>query len=146
MAGRSLNKVTLIGHLGRDPEMRFMPSGSAVANFSIATTESWKDKDGNKEERTEWHRIVVYGKLAEICNQYLSKGRQVYVEGRLQTKEWEDRDGNKRTTTEVVVSEMIMLGGRADAEGNDKKKASGKPPPEDAPPEEEYGKDDEIPF
>ena len=145
MAGRSLNKVTLIGHLGRDPEIRFMPSGSAVANFSVATSESWKDKDGNKEERTEWHRVVVFGKLAEICNQYLSKGKQVYLEGRLQTREWEDRDGNKRTTTEVVVTEMIMLGGRSDAEGNDKKKAADKPPPEDAPPED-YGKDDEIPF
>jgi len=144
MAGRSLNKVMLIGHLGRDPEIRFMPSGKAVANFSMATTESWSDKDGNKEERTEWHRIVVFGKLAEICNQYLSKGRQVYIEGRLQTREWEDKEGNKRTTTEVVVSDMIMLGGRTDSEGNTRKKAAGKDA--EAPPPNDYGKDDEIPF
>jgi len=144
MAGRSLNKVMLIGHLGRDPEIRFMPSGKAVANFSMATTESWTDIDGNKEERTEWHRIVVFGKLAEICNQYLSKGRQVYIEGRLQTREWEDKGGNKRTTTEVVVSDMIMLGGRTDSEGNSRKKAADSVP--EAPPPNDYGKDDEIPF
>jgi len=143
MAGRSLNKAMLIGNLGRDPEMRFMPSGKAVANFSIATAESWTDKDGNKEERTEWHKIVVFGKLAEICNQYLSKGRQVYIEGRIQTRDWEDRDGNKRYTTEIVANEMIMLGGRAEGGGAGRSAGgarSEKPPPDD------NGPDDDVPF
>jgi single-strand DNA-binding protein len=98
----SVNKVILVGNLGSDPELRFLPSGSAVANFSIATNEKWRDKDGNKQERVEWHRIVVWNTLAEICTQYLHKGSSVYIEGKLQTREWEDKDGNKRWTTQVV--------------------------------------------
>jgi single-strand DNA-binding protein len=108
MAG--VNKVILIGNLGADPEVRYTPSGSAVANFRIATSEQWTDKAGEKQERTEWHRIVAWGRTGEICGEYLHKGKQVYVEGRLQTRAWEDRDGNKRYTTEVVAQTVKMLG------------------------------------
>ena len=105
MAG--INKVILIGNLGNDPEVRYTPSGDAVANFSIATSEEWKDKNsGEKKERTEWHRIVAWRRLGEICGEYLSKGSKVYIEGRLQTRKWEDRDGNSRYTTEIVAREM----------------------------------------
>ena len=115
MAG--INKVILIGRLGSDPEVRYTPSGVAVANFNIATSEEWKDKDsGEKRERTEWHRIVVWRRLGEICGEYLSKGRQVYVEGRLQTRDWEDRDGNKRYTTEIVATDVQFLGARDSSE------------------------------
>ena len=106
----SVNKVILIGNLGRDPEVRHTPSGAAVANFSIATNEAWNNREGQREERTEWHRVVAFGKLAEICGQYLKKGKQVYIEGRLQTRSWDDRDGNKRYTTEVIATTMTMLG------------------------------------
>ena len=106
----SLNRVMLIGNLGRDPEVRYTSSGAAVANFTIATNEAWTSKDGRREERAEWHRVVVFGKMAEICREYLKKGRQVYIEGRLQTKQWEDREGNKRTTTEIVANNMVLLG------------------------------------
>jgi len=115
MAG--INKVILIGRLGSDPEVRYTPSGVAVANFNIATSEEWKDKDsGEKKERTEWHRIVVWRRLGEICGEYLSKGRQVYIEGRLQTRDWEDRDGNKRYTTEIVATDVQFLGSRDSSE------------------------------
>lgn len=107
----SLNKVLLIGNLGRDPEVRYMPNGEAVANFSIATTENWKDKSGVKQEKTEWHNIVMYRRLAEIAGEYLKKGRPVYIEGRLQTRKWE-KDGVTRYTTEIVADQMQMLGGR----------------------------------
>lgn len=106
----SVNKVILIGNLGRDPEIRHTPSGSAVATFSIATNEAWNNREGQREERTEWHRVVAFGKLADICGQYLKKGKQVYIEGKLQTRAWDDRDGNKRYTTEIVASTMTMLG------------------------------------
>lgn len=109
MAG--INKAILIGRLGRDPEVRYTPSGVAVANFSMATSEEWKDREtGEKQERTEWHKIVAWRRLGEICGEYLHKGSQVYIEGRLQTRDWEDRDGNKRYTTEVVAQSMQMLG------------------------------------
>ena len=108
----SVNKVILVGNLGRDPELRYIQSGQAVANFSVATNERWKDKEGNKQERTEWHRIIVWGKSAENCAQYLQKGRSVYVEGRLQTRDWEDKEGNKRTTTEIVAQTVQFIGGR----------------------------------
>ncbi len=104
-----LNKVLLIGHLGRDPEIRYTPGGLAIANFSLATSEAYTTKDGNRETRTEWHRIVAFGRLAEICGEYLNKGSMVYIEGRLQTREWEDRDGNRRWTTEIVMTNMQML-------------------------------------
>ena len=112
----SVNRVTLIGNLGRDPELRYTQSGQAVTNFSVATNEKWKDKDGQLQERTEWHRINVWGKSAENCAQYLSKGRSVYIEGRLQTRDWEDREGNKRQTTEVVAQRVQFLGGGKKAE------------------------------
>ena len=108
-----INKVILIGRLGSDPEVRYTPSGVAVANFSVATSEEWKDKDsGEKKERTEWHRIVAWRRLGEICGEYLSKGKQVYVEGRLQTRSWEDRDGNKKYTTEIIANDIQFLGSR----------------------------------
>jgi single-strand DNA-binding protein len=111
MAG--VNKAILIGRLGRDPEVRYTPDGTAVANFSIATSREWTDKaTGEKREQTEWHRIVAFRRLGEICGEYLSKGSQVYIEGRLQTRDWEDKDGNKRYTTEIVVDQMQMLGSR----------------------------------
>ena len=112
MAG--VNKVILVGHLGRDPELRYTQSGQAVANFTLATSESYSKRDGEREERTEWHRIVAWGRLAEICAEYLSKGRQIYIEGRIQTREWEDREGEKRRTTEIVAREMQMLGRRGE--------------------------------
>ncbi len=114
--GRSVNKVTLIGTLGRDPEVRFLPNGNAVANMTLATDESYNDKaTGQKVEQTEWHRIVVYGKLAEICQRYLQKGSKIYVEGKLKTREWE-KDGVKRYTTEIVMSDMTMCGSPAGAQ------------------------------
>ena len=110
---RGVNKVILIGNLGRDPEVRYMPSGNAVANVTLATTDAWKDKQsGEKQERTEWHNIVFYNRLAEIVGEYLKKGSQVYVEGRLQTRKWQDKSGNDRYTTEIIASEMQMLGSR----------------------------------
>ena len=115
MAGKSLNKVMLIGNLGRDPEVRYLPSGQAVANFTIATNERFQDKEGNWKDRAEWHRVVLFGKQAEVAGQYLNKGSKIYVEGRLQTREWEGQDGQKRTTTEIVGANMIMLGGKPGA-------------------------------
>ena len=109
----SVNKVILVGNLGRDPEMRFMPNGEAVCNFSIATTDSWKDKAGVKQERTEWHNIVMYRKLAEIAGEYLKKGSSAYVEGRLQTRKWQTKEGQDRYTTEIIADSMQMLGGRS---------------------------------
>ena len=109
----SVNKVIILGRLGQDPELKYTPSGAAVCNFSLATSESWNDKaTGQKQERTEWHRIVVWGKLAELCNQYLSKGRQAFVEGKIQTRSWEDKDGNKRYTTEIAANTVQFIGGR----------------------------------
>ena len=120
MAG-SVNKAIVIGNLGKDPEVRFTPGGQAVANFSVATNESWKDKNGQAQERTEWHRIVVWGKLAELCGEYLKKGRSAYVEGRLQTREWTDKENRRQFTTEVVAQNVVFLGGgrgaTADAPG-----------------------------
>ncbi len=114
-----VNKVILVGRLGRDPEMRYTASGMPVTNFSVATDEVWGGRDGGeKQTRTEWHNIVAWSRLAEICGQYLQKGKLVYIEGRLQTREWEDRDGNKRRTTEVVASDMKMLSSRS--ESNDR--------------------------
>lgn len=111
---RGINKVILVGHLGRDPEIRYSANGQAIANVSVATSESWKDKNtGEKQERTEWHRVVFFGRLAEIAGEYLKKGSQVYVEGRLQTRKWQDKEGNDRYTTEVVANDMQMLGSRA---------------------------------
>ena len=114
----SVNKVILIGNLGRDPETRYMPDGGAITNISIATTETWKDKQGEKQEKTEWHRVAFFGKLAEIAGEYLKKGSQVYVEGRLQTRKWQDKDGADKYTTEIVANAMQMLGSRQGAGGS----------------------------
>jgi len=110
---RGVNKVILVGHLGKDPEVRYSPNGGAVTNITLATSESWKDKNtGEKQEKTEWHRVVFFGKLAEIAGEYLKKGSQVYLEGRLQTRKWQDKEGKDRYTTEIVAGEMQMLGSR----------------------------------
>ena len=108
----SVNTVIIIGKLGRDPETRYMPDGGAITNVSVATTETWKDKNGEKQEKTEWHRVAFFGKLAEIAGEYLKKGSQVYVEGRLQTRKWQDKDGADKYTTEIVANAMQMLGSR----------------------------------
>jgi single-strand DNA-binding protein len=124
---RGVNKVIVVGNLGKDPEMRYMPSGAAVANFSVATTESWKDKQsGEQQERTEWHRIAMFGRLAEIAGEYLRKGSQVYLEGKLQTRKWQDKEGKDRYTTEIVAHEMQMLGKR---ESGGAASSSNEPPP-----------------
>lgn len=114
MASRGVNKVILVGNLGQDPEIRYMPNGNAVANLSIATSESWKDQQGNMQERTEWHRLTMYRRLAEVAGEYLKKGSQIYVEGKLQTRKWQDQQGQDRYTTEIIVDQMQMLGGRND--------------------------------
>ena len=117
MASRGVNKVILIGNLGKDPEVRYMPNGKAVANITVATSETWKDQQGQQQERTEWHRCTMYDRLAEITGEYLKKGAKVYLEGKLQTREWQDQQGQKRYTTEIIVSEMQMLDSRG-AGGN----------------------------
>ena len=123
---RGVNKVIIVGNLGNDPETRYMPSGTAVTNLSVATSRSWKDKQsGEQKEHTEWHKVAMFDRLAEIAAEYLRKGSQVYIEGRLQTRKWQDKDGNDRWTTEIVANEMQMLGGRA---------GSGAPAMNDAPP------------
>ena len=111
----SVNKAILVGRLGRDPETRYTSGGQAVCNFTLATDETYKDRAGERQKRTEWHRIVVWGKLAEICQQYLKKGSQIFIEGRIQTRQWDDREGNKRTTTEIVGNVMRMLTPRGEA-------------------------------
>ncbi len=140
MAG-SVNKVILVGRLGQDPEVRFTQGGTAVANVRIATDETWKDQSGERQQRTEWHTVVLWRRLAEICGQYLSKGRLVYIEGRLQTRSWEDREGNKRYTTEVRADNMVMLGGRSE-EGQ----AAPAAQPAAAAVSDSGTSDDDIPF
>jgi single-strand DNA-binding protein len=117
MAG-GINKAIIIGNLGSDPEVRYTQGGQAVASFNVATSETFNDKAGERQERTEWHKIVVWGKLAELCGEYLKKGRQAYIEGRLQTRQWDDKDGNKRYTTEIVAQTVQFLGGRAEGAGD----------------------------
>ncbi|ADH84786.1 single-stranded DNA-binding protein [Desulfurivibrio alkaliphilus] len=134
-----INKVILIGNLGADPEVRYSQSGDAVTTFRIATTEVWKKQDGSKEELTEWHRIVTFKRLAEICGEYLSKGSRVYIEGRIQTRKWQDKDGNDRYTTEIVAREMKMLSPRG-AGGDSGNQFMDEPPP----PEPPIG--DDVPF
>jgi single-strand DNA-binding protein len=150
---RGVNKVILVGNLGQDPEVKYMPSGGAVANLSLATTESWKDKQsGEKVEKTEWHRLVFFERLAEIAGEYLRKGSQIYVEGNLQTRKWQDKSGNDRFTTEIRVRDMQMLGGRGgDAgsgsggfQGGSKRPAA--PAQQSAAPQPEPEFDDDIPF
>ena len=148
---RGVNKVILVGNLGQDPEVKYMPSGQAVCNISIATTDSWNDKStGEKQERTEWHRVVFFRRLAEIAGEYLRKGSQVYVEGRLQTRKWQDQSGSDRYTTEIVVNDMQMLGGRGGAGGGfDNAPPAGQEPAATTP-QSSSGTgddfDDDIPF
>jgi len=152
---RGINKVIIVGNVGGDPETRYMPSGSAVTNLTIATNESWKDKQtGEKKERTEWHRVAMFNRLAEIAAEYLRKGSQVYIEGKLRTRKWQDKDGQDRYTTEIIADEMQMLGGRGGGSGNfgggdtgggdtsGGKRGGGSPPPQSAP--DDF--DDDIPF
>jgi single-strand DNA-binding protein len=143
MAGKSLNKVTLIGNLGKDPELSYTASGIAVAKFSIATGERWKDQDGNVQEKTEWHNIVAWRKLAEICGQYLKKGSKVYLEGKLQTRSWDDKNsGVKRYTTEIVADDLIMLDGKGTGGGGSADMNNGAPMSEPAAEPEK----DDLPF
>jgi single-strand DNA-binding protein len=153
MAG-GVNKVILVGNLGANPELKYLPSGQAVCEMRLATSDSYTDKQGQRQERTEWHRVVVWGKTAENCSQYLSKGRQVYVEGRLQTRSWDDKEGNKRYTTEVVANQVVFLAGgggergeRAGAPAGGAPRRGGDEPP---PPSPDFGTpgapDDDVPF
>jgi single-strand DNA-binding protein len=140
MAG--VNKAILIGNLGKDPDLRYTPSGQPVASFSLATSEKWRDKDGVQQDRTEWHNIVVWGRQAEIAKEYLSKGRQVYIEGRIQTRSWDDKDGNKRYTTEIVANTVRFLGQRDQSGG-----APSGGAPQEAPPSADLtNEDDDLPF
>jgi single-strand DNA-binding protein len=154
MAG-GVNKVILVGNLGADPDMRYTPSGQGVCELRVATSESWNDKNGQRQERTEWHRVVVWGKRAEICSKYLSKGRQVYVEGRIQTRSYDDKDGNKRYITEVIAQDVQFLGGGGGRDGARGGRGDDAPPP---PSDADFGgyggggggggggPDDDIPF
>src|SRR5215470_1492121 len=157
----SVNKVILVGRLGRDPETRYTGGGQAVANFSIATDETYKDKNGERQKRTEWHKIVVWGKQAEIAQQYLKKGSLIFIEGRIQSREWQDKEGQKRTSFEIVATNFRMLGGRADgaaagAGGGSRGGGGGDDFDQSAPAEESYGgggsqagpeiSDEDIPF
>jgi single-strand DNA-binding protein len=155
MAG-SINKVILVGRLGRDPEVKYTPSGAPVATFSLATDESFKDRTGEKQERTEWHRIVAWNKLAEICGEYLTKGKLVYIEGSIRSHEYQDKSGNKRTAYEIIANNMQMLGSKGDSErmpSANMERATAERPPvagpattdHPAPPETEIS-DDDIPF
>jgi single-strand DNA-binding protein len=146
---RGVNKVIIVGNLGGDPDTKYMPSGSAVTNLTVATNESWKDKQtGEQKDRTEWHKVAMFGRLAEIAAEYLRKGSQVYIEGKLRTRKWTDKQGNDRYTTEIIADEMQMLGGR----GGGGAPAMGGPPPSSAPPQGSSGPaggddfDDDIPF
>ena len=152
----SVNKVILVGNLGRDPETRYTTSGDAVTNIRLATTDTWKDKSGEKQERTEWHNIVFYGRQAEIAGEYLKKGRQIYVEGRLQTRKWQDKEGQDRYTTEIIADRMQMLGSREGGGGSVAAEASERPTAGESRPSGKGGGapakknvddlDDDIPF
>ncbi|MBT4976873.1 MAG: single-stranded DNA-binding protein [Gemmatimonadetes bacterium] len=152
MAPRGVNKVILIGNLGADPEVRYTPDGAPVANFNLATSESWNDRtSGEKQERTEWHRLVVWRKLAEIAGQYLKKGSKIYIEGKLQTRSWEDQSGQKRYTTEVVVNELQMLDSRGEGGGGGGGGGISRDPgpaaqPEYGPPPGAAAEEDDLPF
>ena len=143
---RGINKVIVVGNLGQDPDTRYMPSGSAVTNITVATNESWKDKQtGEQKDRTEWHKVVMFDRLAEIAAEYLRKGSQVYIEGKLQTRKWQDKDGNDRYTTEIVAKEMQMLGGKGGSGGGAPARDD-RPPPSPPPQGSSDDFDDDIPF
>ena len=144
---RGINKVIIVGNLGQDPDTRYMPSGGAVTNMTVATNESWKDKQtGEQKDRTEWHKVAMFGRLAEIAAEYLRKGSQVYIEGKLQTRKWQDKDGNDRYTTEIVANEMQMLGGRGGAGGGGAPMRDNGPPSSPQPQSSSDDFDDDIPF
>jgi len=148
----SVNKVIVVGNLGKDPETRFLPDGKAVCNFSVATTDTWKDKaTGDKKEATEWHRISTFGRLAEICGEYLKKGSQVYIEGKLRTRKWQDKEGQDRYTTEIIADAMQMLGSRSGMGGGEAREmrdapATGESRPAKKPAGQFQDMDDDIPF
>jgi len=150
----TVNKVILIGWLGKDPEVKYTPSGTPMAKFSLATDESFKDRSGEQQKRTEWHNIVAWNKLAEICGQYLTKGKQVYIEGRIQSRQWEDQAGNKRTAYDIVAREMKMLGSKADSDRAaaaaaavpSAERAPVEKPPAPEPPSEPEITDEDVPF
>ncbi len=154
MASKGVNKVILVGNLGQEPELKYMPSGDAVCNLSLATSESWKDKQGQIQEKTEWHKVCVFGKLAEICGEYLRKGSQVYFEGKLQTRKWQDQSGQDKYTTEIKVDsfdgKMQMLGGKSDNQPQQNQQAPARqqsaPPQKNAAAEPDFDFDDDIPF
>ena len=142
-----INKVILVGRLGQDPDLRYMPSGGAVTKVSIATTDTWTDKQsGQRQERTEWHQVVMFNKLAEIAGKYLKKGSQVYIEGRLQTRKWQDNSGQDRYTTEIVAKDMQMLGAREESGITQSRAAPSRPQPQAAPNSGADGFNDDIPF
>ncbi|MGB5299990.1 MAG: single-stranded DNA-binding protein [Thiogranum sp.] len=142
---RGVNKVILVGNLGADPEVKYMPNGNAVANVTLATSESWKDKQsGEQKDKTEWHRVVFFRRLAEIAGEYLKKGSQVYLEGKLQTRKWQDKNGNDRYTTEIIANEMQMLGGRGGGSADFGTASSSSAAPAPAAAVDEF--DDDIPF
>lgn len=146
---RGINKVILVGNLGGDPETRYMPSGSAVTNITVATNESWKDKQtGEQKDRTEWHKVAMFNRLAEVAAEYLRKGSQVYIEGKLRTRKWQDKSGQDRWTTEIIADEMQMLGGRGGGGGGSAPMSSGQDsdPPSAAPQPGPDDFDDDIPF
>jgi len=147
MASRGVNKVILIGNAGKDPEVRYMPNGNAVANLTLATSDSWKDKNtGEIQERTEWHRVVFFRRLGEVVGEYVKKGSKIYVEGRLQTRKWQGQDGQDRYTTEIIADQMQMLDSRGSSGGD---RQSGRPSesaPASSAPSDEGGFDDDIPF
>ncbi len=152
----SVNKVILVGNLGKDPELRYTASGTAVCNFSMATTERFKDREGQQQDKTEWHNIVCWRQLAEICGKYLTKGKQIYIEGKLQTRKWEDRDGNSRYSTEIVADQMQMLGRAGDDNSASPRRETRQEPsmdqsaPQNAPQNNynnvQFNPDDDIPF
>lgn len=141
-----VNKVIIVGRLGTDPEVKSVGNGQTVTRLSVATSENWVDKEGQKQERTEWHRIVVWGRLAEICGKHLSKGRQVYLEGRLQTRSWEDQQGQKRYTTEIVANTVQFLGSASDRDTSDRSRGGDAYGAQDFGPEPSFDSTEEIPF
>ncbi|MEK6805959.1 MAG: single-stranded DNA-binding protein [Pseudomonadota bacterium] len=148
---RGINKVILVGNCGKDPEARTLPSGGNVTNITVATTEGWKDKNGEKQERTEWHNIVMYAKLGEIAAQYLKKGQQVYIEGRIQTRKWQDKEGKDRYSTEIIANDMQMLGGKGGGGGGstasyDSGEKSSTPAKKSTGGSDKGFEDDDIPF
>jgi single-strand DNA-binding protein len=146
----SVNRVILIGNLGKDPEIRYTQAGEPIANFSLATNEAWTDKSGQKQERTEWHRVEIFGKAAQVARDYLSKGRQVYLEGSIRYDEWTDKDGNKKYMTKIRISgpgsRLVLLGGRGEGGGGGFKGGPGGDGPSGPPPDDFHASDDDVPF